>query len=440
MINTYEDALKFIHGRSKFKKIPTLKRMRTFLDELGSPDKKVNAIHVAGTNGKGSTVAFLRNILQADGNVVGTFTSPFLVKFNERISVNGIPLPDAEILRLVQKIYPTVQKLDQTLPEGGPTEFEIITAMMFSYFAEGHADVVIVEVGLGGLYDSTNVIVPKVSAIVTIGWDHMHILGDTLPKIAYQKAGSIKPRVPVVVGRIDSEPLKVIKGVARKKKSPISILGDGFKVAALKEHDWLQSFSFNSGKYRFAKLSTTLIGDYQADNAAVAIQAYLAYQEVMDQAVSESSIIDGIGNTQWAGRFERVSTDPTIVLDGAHNISAVDEIVKMLQNDFADHKVYILMGILADKQADKMVRKMATFENAEIILTHFAGPGKRQAADPEALEQKVGQTPDDILTIADWRQAIETIKPKLNANDILLITGSLYFISDVREYLKFNSK
>ncbi len=217
MINSYQEALAFIHGRTKFKKIPTLKRMRRFLDELGAPDKRINAIHIAGTNGKGSTLAFLRNIFQEDGKTVGSFTSPFLMKFNERISVNGVPISDSEILRLAQTVYPIVKKLDDELPEGGPTEFEIVTAMMFTYFAEGHADIILIEVGLGGLFDSTNVIVPKVSVITSIGWDHMHILGDTLPKIAAQKAGIIKPGVPVVVGGVDQESLAVIKKPPRKR-------------------------------------------------------------------------------------------------------------------------------------------------------------------------------------------------------------------------------
>ncbi|GHP12599.1 bifunctional folylpolyglutamate synthase/dihydrofolate synthase [Lentilactobacillus fungorum] len=440
MINSYEEALNFIHGRSQFKKIPTLKRMRRFLDELGAPDKQVNAIHVAGTNGKGSTVAFLRNILQQDGNTVGTFTSPFLIKFNERISVNGVPISDKEVLRLTQKLYPVVKKLDQLLPEGGPTEFEIVTAMMFTYFAEGHADVVIIEVGLGGLFDSTNVIVPKVSVIVTIGWDHMHILGNTLPKIAYQKAGIIKPGVPVVVGRIDSEPLEVIKRVAEEKQSLISILNRDFRATSTGENNWQQQFNFAVKSHQINGLTTHLLGDYQVDNAAVAIAAYRMYCQRLGKPVNLQSIRNGVKATQWAGRFERLSIKPTIVLDGAHNISAVDELVELLRTDFSDRRLFILMGILADKQADKMVTKMATLPNTEIVLTHFAGPNKRQAADPEKLEHQVGQTADPILTITDWHQAINTLKDKLTGNDMLLITGSLYFISDARKYLLSNFK
>lgn len=435
MINTYDEALAFIHGRTKFKKIPTLKRMRRFLDELGAPDKHVNAIHIAGTNGKGSTLAFLRNLFQAEGKTVGSFTSPFLIKFNERISVNGVGISDDEILRLTQEIYPTIAKLDAELPEGGPTEFEIVTAMMFKYFAEGHADIVLIEVGLGGLYDSTNVIIPKVSVITSIGWDHMHILGDTLPKIAFQKAGIIKPGVPVVVGGVDPEPLKVIVNLAEQKQSPIQILGQNFKVNDRGEHNWTQEFDFSSADFQLHDLKTALIGDYQTHNAALAIQAYIDYHQLTKRSVDVRNIQKGIAATRWAGRFEKISTKPTIVLDGAHNTSAVNLIVDTLQNDFPQGHIYILMGILADKQADKMVDKMATVQNASIILTQFAGPGKRLAANPEKLESQLKTQPENVSAIDDWQDAIRELRRKLTPDDMLLITGSLYFISDARKFL-----
>lgn len=436
MINTYDEALNFIHGRTKFKKIPTLKRMRRFLDELGAPDKKINAIHIAGTNGKGSTLAFLRNIFQAEGETVGSFTSPFLVKFNERISVNGVGISDDDILRLTQELYSTIAKLDAELPEGGPTEFEIVTAMMFKYFAEGHADIVLIEVGLGGLYDSTNVIVPKVSVITSIGWDHMHILGDTLPKIAFQKAGIIKEGVPVVVGGVDPDPLEVIVHQAAKKHSPIKILGKDFHVNDLGEQNWVQSFDFDSSNLHLHQLQTDLIGDYQTHNAALAVQAYNEYQKLHNQSIDSEVIRRGIRNTRWAGRFERIAARPAIVLDGAHNISAVDLIVDTLENDFPKGHIYVLMGILADKQADKMVEKMATVPNVSIVLTQFAGPGKRAAANPEKLEHKLQTRPQNVSAIDDWQSAISELKRKLTPDDMLLITGSLYFISDVRKFLK----
>lgn len=201
-ISNYQQALSFIHGRTKFKKIPTLKRMRLFLQALGNPQDGLRYLHVTGTNGKGSVVAMTRNLLMAHGLTVGTFTSPFITRFNERISLDGHPIADDDLVRLTQRVAKVVDRLDQELPTGGPTEFEIDTAIMFCYFAEIKPDVVILEVGIGGTYDSTNVITDPVAvAITTVGYDHMKYLGSTLAAIATQKAGIIKEGRPVVVGQ-----------------------------------------------------------------------------------------------------------------------------------------------------------------------------------------------------------------------------------------------
>jgi folylpolyglutamate synthase/dihydrofolate synthase len=219
MVKDYDEALNFIHGRTKFKKSDHLNRMRKFLELLGDPQEEISAIHVAGTNGKGSTVAYLRDLLMSQGYTVGTFTSPFLVRFNERISVDGEPISDATLISLVNQVQPIVAKLDASYPEGGPTEFEIITATMFLYFKD-HVDVAVIEVGIGGLLDSTNVFTPAVSVITTIGFDHMKLLGNTLPKIAAQKAGIIKPSVPVVAGRLPQSAMQVVEKTATSNKSP----------------------------------------------------------------------------------------------------------------------------------------------------------------------------------------------------------------------------
>ena len=238
MIKTYDEALSFIHGRTQFKKIPTLTRMKRFLTELGNPQEGLKYIHVTGTNGKGSTVAMMRSALLESGLTVGSFTSPFITRFNERIEYNGIPISDDDLLRLVQKIAPVVKKLDDTLETGGPTEFEIDTALMFCYMAEKKPDVVLLEVGIGGLYDSTNVITPVVSVITTVGWDHMKYLGDTLAKIAAQKAGIIKTGVPVVLGDLPTEAHETILADAKEKNSPVFELEKDFTVHKLNGHQF----------------------------------------------------------------------------------------------------------------------------------------------------------------------------------------------------------
>ncbi|WP_283678600.1 folylpolyglutamate synthase/dihydrofolate synthase family protein [Lentilactobacillus sp. Marseille-Q4993] len=439
-METYDEALQFIHGRTKFKKIPTLKRMERFLSELGNPHKKITAIHVAGTNGKGSTVAYLRGMFMAEGKHVGTFTSPFLIKFNERISVDGQPISDDEILRLANKVYPIVAKLDKELPEGGPTEFGIITAMMFSYFAEGHADVVIVEVGLGGLLDSTNVVTPVVGAITSIGMDHMHILGDTLEKIAAQKAGIIKEGVPIVVGEVKPGPLAVIRETASKKHAPISIEPNDFNYRRLSTTQTNQKLDFSNNLIEINEIESTLIGKYQASNAAVAIQTYLTFKEVRQEPVVLQNVIDGIASTKWPGRFEQLSQQPKIYIDGAHNVPAATQIASLLKTSFKTGTTYILLSILADKQALQIVEILEQVSNARIVLTGFDTPGNRKLFDFNSIREKIRIEHEQVDIIEDYRKALSTITAKMGNDDMLLITGSLYFISEIRPVILGNQK
>jgi len=433
-LKTYEEALAFIHGRTKFKKIPTLDRMNRFLELLGNPHQKIQAIHIAGTNGKGSTLTYLRNIMQADGYSVGTYTSPFLIKFNERISVDGQPIADEEILRLANLVKPVVDQLDDTLPEGGPTEFEIITAMMFSYFAEGHADIVLVEVGLGGLYDSTNVVTPLASAITSIGYDHMQILGNTLSEIAAQKAGIIKPSVPVVVGKLENDPFEVIAKTAANHDSQLFTLGKEFDVSTPKVENWQQSFEY-SGFNTDIQLTSQLLGDYQAQNAAIAISLYFVYCKLLKKKAAISSVLKGVANAQWAGRFERISTNPTIVIDGAHNVPAAKQLTTLLNNSYSKGKIYMIIAVLADKQAQEIVSEMAQVKNAEITLTTFQTPMNRKLFDANLVEKQEANKKVAVTYQPDFKSAITKAEEKMNSDDLLLVTGSLYFISEVRAYL-----
>ena len=218
---TIETALEWIHSRLKFNIRPGLTRIEALLELLGNPEKELSMLHIAGTNGKGSTVAFTRGILEQLGLNVATFTSPFISSFGERMSINGHPIPDEKLIMYVEQLKPLVEAMDKKEKLAGITEFEIITALAFRYFADEKVDVALIEVGLGGLLDSTNVIQPVATAITTIGMDHMDILGDTIEKIAAQKAGIIKPHTPLVTGKIAAEALAVIAQTAQKIKHSI---------------------------------------------------------------------------------------------------------------------------------------------------------------------------------------------------------------------------
>lgn len=432
MIQNYADALAFIHGRTKFKKIPTLKRMRRFLAELGNPEQGQRYIHVTGTNGKGSTVAMLRSMLLDSGLTVGSFTSPFITRFNERIEYNAQQISDDDLVRLTQRLEPVVEKLDRELPTGGPTEFEIDTALMFCYMAEKKPDVVLLEVGIGGLYDSTNVIIPDVSVITTVGWDHMKYLGNTLGAIAKQKAGIIKQAVPVVIGKLPAEAQKVIKKTAAEKSAPLYELGRSFAARKTNAHGLRAQIQYDGLNIHHSRFQLGLAGDYQVENAAIALTAAQLFLQKQGLPVDQSALRQGLASSQWPGRMEVVNDEPLVLLDGAHNLPGMQALVKSIQDDFTDRDVYILVAILADKQYDLMLGELASLGNVHLTVTNFAGPGpKRPSAD---LAQVAQQLPSRYpIQVADtWQAGFQQMASQLSSEDVMIVTGSLYFISEVR--------
>lgn len=438
MISTYEEALNFIHGRTKFKKIPTLKRMRRFLAELGNPQDGLRYIHVTGTNGKGSAVAMMRSMLLASGLDVGSFTSPFITRFNERIEYNAKQISDEDLVRLTNRVAKVVAKLDQELPEGGPTEFEIDTAIMFCYMAEKKPDVVLLEVGIGGLFDSTNVIIPAVSVITTVGWDHMKYLGNTLAEIAQQKAGIIKDGKPVVIGNLPESAERVVRSTAAKLNSTVYALGDDFKISKEKSHHFYAEIKYQGPGLPNFCCQLGLGGDYQVENAGVALMATQQFLNSLHLPVDRTALKKGLASTCWPGRLEVVNDSPLVLLDGAHNLPGVQALVKTIKDDFSDRDVYLLVAILADKQYDLMLGELASLGNVHITVTHFAGPGpKRPSADLATVAKEVpARYP--IQVNEQWQLAFQEIASQLSSEDVMIVTGSMYFISEVRHLFSDN--
>ncbi|HJA27787.1 MAG TPA: bifunctional folylpolyglutamate synthase/dihydrofolate synthase [Candidatus Limosilactobacillus intestinigallinarum] len=432
MIQNYADALAFIHGRTKFKKIPTLKRMRRFLAELGNPQEGLHYIHVTGTNGKGSTVAMLRSMLLDCGLTVGSFTSPFITRFNERIEYNAEQISDDDLVRLTQRLEPVVAKLDRELSTGGPTEFEIDTALMFCYMAEKQPDVVLLEVGIGGLYDSTNVIIPDVSVITTVGWDHMKYLGNTLAAIATQKAGIIKPKVPVVIGQLPASAREVVSQTAEKLAAPLYELGRDFTAHKLNGHGLRAQLQYDGLGIHHGHFQLGLAGDYQVENAAIALTTTQLFLTARGLPLDQAALRQGLAASRWPGRMEVVNTEPLVLLDGAHNLPGMQALVKSIRDDFADRDVYILVAILADKQYDLMLGELASLGNVHLTVTNFAGPGPaRPSADLATVAQQVTSR-YPIHGAANWQTGFQQVASQLSAEDVMIVTGSLYFISDVR--------
>lgn len=273
---TIEEAIDWVHSRLPFGSRPGLDRVEALLKRVGNPEEKVPTIHIAGTNGKGSTVTYLRCMLEELGLTVGTFTSPYIEHFNERIAINGHGITDDHIIQYVERYQELIEEMDQQPESAGITEFETLTVMALDYFLDEQVDIAIIEVGLGGLLDSTNVVKPLLTAITTIGKDHTEILGDTLEKIAFQKAGIIKETIPVVTGNIEEEAFIVIDEVAREKHSKVYRYDKDYKVEYLHpDKNWGEVFHFYGESGKLPNVKVPLLGRHQVENAAVAIQLFI---------------------------------------------------------------------------------------------------------------------------------------------------------------------
>ncbi|MBM7648928.1 dihydrofolate synthase/folylpolyglutamate synthase [Bacillus ectoiniformans] len=425
MIHTYEEAINWIHGRLRLGIKPGLQRMEWMMERLNHPERHLKTIHVGGTNGKGSTVTYLRSILQESGYQVGTFTSPYIETFNERISVNGVPISDEEIIQLVQAIKPLAEELEAT-ELGGPSEFEIITAMAFYYFSKiNFVDVVIFEVGLGGRLDSTNIVHPLLSVITNIGMDHMQFLGDSIEQIAYEKAGIIKSGIPVITAVKQPEALAVIDKAAKEKRAAMYTLGKEFTG------EWKQSlpqgeeFDFQSMFGKLGEVQIGLNGLHQVDNAALAVMSIQYLNAFYSFLVEEEHIRSGLEKAFWPGRMEIISETPIILLDGAHNPEGMRALTDSLKSRYPDYRVTAIFAGMKDKKLDAMIN-MLDQACDEIVLTTFDFP-RAAGLDDFALFLS-----EKIMTEADWQKVVREFKRNAREKELLVVTGSLYFISEVK--------
>ncbi|OTP09671.1 folylpolyglutamate synthase [Enterococcus sp. 10A9_DIV0425] len=425
-----EEAIDWIHSRLPFGSRPGLDRVEALLEIVGHPEKKVKTIHIAGTNGKGSTVTYLRCLLEEAGLTVGTFTSPYIESFNERIAINGHNIPDETLIHLVEKYRPIVAHMDQFEAVAGITEFETLTAMAFDYFLEEKVDVAIIEVGLGGLLDSTNIAVPILTGITTIGYDHMEILGETIEEIAAQKAGIIKQGVPLVTGNIDPKALTVIEHQTKLKNASHEAFGRDYTVSYQHQAEgWGEVFSFSSKRGKIAKITIPLLGQHQVENAGMSIELYQLYCELENLPFKEKDVIQGLKKAQWPGRMERISKEPLVVLDGAHNTHAMNRLVQNLKKEFKGYHINVLFSCLQTKEVNKMLEQLKEIPNADIYVTTFDYPKAIQ------LSEMQGMMDDKLSIVSLWQFGLAEILEKMSEEDVLVVTGSLYFISEVRQLL-----
>ena len=406
-----------------------LERMMKLLALRGNPHLKLKVIHIGGTNGKGSTIAFLKNMLEKMGLRVGVFSSPYLIHYTDQIAINGESIPEARLESLMAD-YRSLLEGEHAQSLQGTTEFEIITAIAYDYFASEQVDVAIMEVGMGGLLDSTNVCQPILTGITTIGLDHVALLGDSLEAIAEQKAGIIKQGVPLVTGHIVPEALVVIDQIAEEKQAARITYGDAYQVSHYESIVTGEVFDYTSS-IRQGRFQTGLLGLHQIENAGMALALLDSYCKETGQELPDNALVaQALEETSWPGRLEVVSREPLMILDGAHNPHAIKALLATLKERFTDYQKEILFTCIKTKALEDMLDLLETFSNTKITLTHFE--------DSRATDEKVLKEMSDSrnLNYQDWQEFLDQ---KLSENEekktVRIITGSLYFLAQVRAYL-----
>ncbi|MBF0781062.1 MULTISPECIES: folylpolyglutamate synthase/dihydrofolate synthase family protein [unclassified Granulicatella] len=402
-----------------------LERMQTLLQLRGNPHLKMPIIHIAGTNGKGSTIACLSQLLQAMQLKVGVFSSPYIVHYHDQISVNGRSIDDTHLQSLVNVYRELCNQHAEVLQ--GLTEFELVTAIAYDYFYQQQVDVAIIEVGMGGLLDSTNVCQPMLTGITTIGLDHVDLLGNTLAKIAEQKAGIMKYCVPIVTGNIEHEALGVIETKAAQLSNLHISWQKDYAGKYVASYEQGELFEFRN-VYRTSLFNVSLLGMHQVDNASMAIMLADEFCRIRHlKQLSNRRVQKALTQVSWHGRMEQLSNQPCIVIDGAHNPHAMKRLVENMNKRYNTYRKHIIFSCIQTKDIDTMLNDLHAIEHATIYLTSF---DDERSIDTQHVDNLSKQR---HIKRVDWKQFLDTIT--LEDDEMILITGSLYFLSHVRGYV-----
>ncbi|MHA0857058.1 bifunctional folylpolyglutamate synthase/dihydrofolate synthase [Paenibacillus sp. CMAA1364] len=431
---TYHEAVHWINGLIPFGIRPGLSRMELMMEQLGRPERRLKFIHVAGTNGKGSTCAFLTKVLLQSGYSVGTFTSPYITKFTNRFQYNGEDIPEETLLALTNTIRPVVENIAGT-EQGSPTMFEVSTAIAILYFAKVCVpDIVVWETGLGGRLDVTNIVTPVVSVITNVGLDHTDVLGDTISLIAAEKAGIIKPGVPVVSCAKQPEVVDIIKATAERNNTTLYLAGERFTYQRTAMNDKVQSLHF-AGPFRALDIEIGLKGEHQIMNAAGAMMVLEILRQYMAFVMDDEDILQGFKDTQWAGRLEEVTTSPRIIVDGAHNPEGAESLANSIPQHYKYQSLNLMIGMLENKHHESYLKHILPLVDTLIITE----PDFRKKMDAYKLFEIVERLKADyakptlqIIVEADWKIALENLKLRTEKEDLGVVSGTLYLIADVR--------
>lgn len=409
-----DQVIKRIYSLPKLHPKNDLSYIRRILKQLNNPQDSVKTIHVTGTNGKGSTSYYLSNLLQKAGQKTGLFVSPYIYKFNERMQLNGKNISNNDLIRTANEIETAIEILKKDDPNFSLVTFEYEVALAFQFFAQEHCDYAVIEVGIGGAHDKTNVIVPEVSIITTIGLDHEKIIGPTLKDIAQEKSGIIKLNKPVVLGNVPQDVLEILLNKAQSKISKSFLLGRDFQIKMMPD---VIEYQDSKNIYNFALRPLV-----EAYDIGVAVQAIQLLQLDLDR----KKIEEAINETRIPGRYDVIQTRPEIIMDGAHNLQAMENLLDLVRKK-KKGQIYVLLGMMKDKDLGPITR---LFKNEKVTLTRIDYPRAARLEDfPKEAQEKFKYE-------ENFEEAYTSLKNKLQVDDMLLVTGSFYLVGAVLNYCK----
>jgi dihydrofolate synthase/folylpolyglutamate synthase len=420
--DAYHQSLDYLYSLEKFGMIFGLTQVERILSAIGNPHREIQTIHIGGTNGKGSTAAMMSSILQKEGYRVGLYTSPHLTRFTERIKVNGEEIEEKEVAALTEWMKKEIETAGITPPF---TFFDFTTAMALRYFNQKLVDLAILEVGLGGRLDSTNVVDPLISIITNIAKDHEAYLGKTILKIAKEKAGIIKKGRPLITAATQPQVLRLFLNICQEKGSPCFRIGKEFLYTRAEDED----FDYEGIHRKLWGVHLNLKGAHQVINATTALGAMEVLEE-LGYRVSTEAMVDGLREVDWPGRLQMVSSSPRVVLDGAHNPAGVLALKESLKKEFQYRHLILLVGIMKDKDIRSMLHLLAPMADT-IILTQ---PHTERATPPSLLKKAMGQNGKKAEIAEDLKEAIQRGLSLTRDEDLLCITGSLYTVGEAGAY------
>ena len=426
MFISVDQVTEYIYNMNqKTERNSRLSRIRSILSALGNPHEQFRSIHIAGSNGKGSTLNALKEILMAEGLRVGSFISPHLEVVNERMMINNQMITDDQLIQYMNELYPYLQ--EGQVGEGS-NFFEILTVIAFVYYRDMDVDIALIETGIGGTYDSTNVLTPLLSIITSISLDHTQILGDTIDAIAHEKAGIIKHKVPVISAVKDNQAVQVIEEKARIEDSPIFQLYKDFLIEDVTQNIKVQHFTYQLNDMQLKELTIKMAGHHQIENASLAITAVLLLKSLYGFTISEENIRQGLATSSWAARFEEVL--PNVIIDGAHNPAGMEVLIRTLKQRYLTEEIHIVFTALDDKDI-KSVLNMIDEVATSVMITEIH---LKNAASGIYIYD-ASKHPYKELEL-NWQEALEKTLQKVNDHSVVVVTGSLYFMSLARPYLK----